>query len=241
MAQPTRRLRGRPPTKPGVDHRGAAARRRKPKSSAPPRLRLAARDRRTQILAAALEIFAEQGFHGTRTRDLARRAGVSEALVFRHFPTKEALIRAILDLVGFEARIQMMETHLTRLPPRQALVALAEQFLTQLRDRPGVFRVVFFGIMETPHLATEFYKKFLSRLLALETRLFERAFAERGGGRLAAPPGARVDAGIVARSFHGSLLFYNLAGAVARIEPLPRDPKALAEAIVSVYLPRRTP
>ena len=45
----------------------------------------------------------------------------------------------------------------------------------------------------------------------------------------------------MARSFHGSLLFYNLAGAVARIEPLPRDPKALAEAIVSVYLPRRTP
>src|SRR5207237_1659819 len=67
-----------------------------------PRVRLPAGDRRNQILAAALEIFGEQGFHGTRTRELAERAGVSEALVFHHFPTKEALIRAIFDQVGFE-------------------------------------------------------------------------------------------------------------------------------------------
>jgi len=112
-------------------------------------------------------------------------------------------------------------------------VAIAEHLLTNLRERPDLFRVVFFGIMETPHLAREFYQKFLSRLLALETRLFERAFAERAGGL----PAARVDPAIVARSFHGSLIFYNLAGAIVRVEPLPSDPRATAEAIVNIYLP----
>lgn len=202
----------------------------------PDRLRLNASDRRSQILTAAMELFAERGFHGARTRELAQRAGVSEALIFRHFPSKEELIRAILDLVAAEEHIRMMEEELGSLPPRQALLGIAEHVLTSLRDRPELFRVVFFGILETPHLASEFYQRFLSRLLALETRIFERAFA----GRHATRSRARVDAGIAARSFHGSLLFYNLAGAIVRIEPLPQNPKAMAEAIVDLYLPEVT-
>lgn len=210
----------------------------KPHGTPAPR-RLNATDRRSQILTAAMEVFAEHGFHGTPTRELARRAGVSEALVFQHFPTKEALISAILDHVGFEDRIQMMETHLSQMPPREALLRIAEHVLTNLRDNPSTFRVVFFGLLETPHLAGEFYRKFLSRLLALETRIFERAFAERAGGGVGAGGVAapRVDPAIVARSFHGSLMYYNMAGAIIRMEPIPQDPKAMAEAIVNLYLP----
>ena len=223
-----------------------------PKAKGAPasRPKLNATDRRSQILTAAMEVFAEHGFHGTPTRELARQAGVSEALVFQHFPTKEALISAILDHVGFEDRIQMMETHLSQMPPREALLRIAEHVLTNLRDNPSTFRVVFFGLLETPHLAGEFYRKFLSRLLALETRIFERAFEERAGGAgagaggvAAAGAGAggvaapRVDPAIVARSFHGSLMYYNMAGVIVRVEPIPQDPKAMAEAIVNLYLP----
>ncbi|TMA23440.1 MAG: TetR/AcrR family transcriptional regulator [Deltaproteobacteria bacterium] len=207
-----------------------------PDSSFPSRPRLPAEDRRSQLIAAALEIFAEQGFHGTPTRELARHAGVSEALVFHHFPTKEALIHAMIDALGFKEQLAMMEQHLVRIPPRDALVRLAEQFLTRLRDEPGIFRVVFSGLVETPHLAGEFYRNFLSRLLELETRLFERAYAERAA-RTGAAPRSHRDLAVVARSFHGSLLFYNVAAAVARVEKLPSDPAALAAAIVNIYLP----
>ncbi|HYJ33058.1 MAG TPA: helix-turn-helix domain-containing protein [Candidatus Binatia bacterium] len=196
-----------------------------------PKLRLKSDDRRSQILAAALDVFAELGFHGARTRDLAEKAGVSEALLFRHFPTKEDLVRAILESVGFEERIAMMEEHFTKLSPREGLCRIAEYSLTALRDDPRVFRVIFFGVLEVPDLAGEFYRRFLSRLLALETRLFERAFAERGARR-----GAQ-EAAVAARSFHGSLFFYQMTGAIVRIEPLPKNPKERAEAIVNLYLP----
>jgi len=195
--------------------------------------RLAAHDRRAQILDTAFDVFSEKGFHGARTRELARRAGVSEALVFSHFPTKEALVRAIIDRVGFEDLIPVLEQRLGSMPPRAALLALAERVLTNLRDRPHVFRVVFFGLLETPELAARFYRKFLSRLLALETRLFRRAFAERRGSHAK----VAVEPAVVARSFHGSLLFYNSAGAIVRLEPIPRNPKALAAEIVNLYLP----
>jgi AcrR family transcriptional regulator len=57
--------------------------------------RLPSDERRDCILEAAVRVFAERGFHGATTRELAKAAGVSEALMFRHFPTKEDLYKAL--------------------------------------------------------------------------------------------------------------------------------------------------
>lgn len=53
--------------------------------------KLSAEQRRAEIIRAARQLFAEKGFDGTTTRELAVAAGVSEALMFKHFPNKEAL------------------------------------------------------------------------------------------------------------------------------------------------------
>jgi AcrR family transcriptional regulator len=50
---------------------------------------------RTRILDATREIFSQKGFRGTTTREIAERAGVNEATLFRHFGNKEALIEAM--------------------------------------------------------------------------------------------------------------------------------------------------
>lgn len=46
---------------------------------------------------AALQLFAQEGYHATSTSKVARAAGVSEGLIFRHFKNKEGLMQAILD------------------------------------------------------------------------------------------------------------------------------------------------
>jgi AcrR family transcriptional regulator len=53
-------------------------------------------ERREEILAAALEEFAERGLHGASTEDIARRAGISQPYVFRLFGTKKALFTAVV-------------------------------------------------------------------------------------------------------------------------------------------------
>jgi len=58
--------------------------------------RLDSDDRRRAIVSAAVPLFARKGFAGTTTRELAAAAGVSEALLFRHFPSKQSLYREIL-------------------------------------------------------------------------------------------------------------------------------------------------
>src|SRR5688572_33440079 len=59
--------------------------------------RMAGEERRLQILRVAVSLFSNRGFRGTTTREIAQAAGVSEAMVFRHFATKEELYAAILD------------------------------------------------------------------------------------------------------------------------------------------------
>ena len=59
--------------------------------------RLPSRERRDAIVTAVRDMFAEKGFDGTTTRELAQAAGVSEALLYKHFPSKESLYGAMLD------------------------------------------------------------------------------------------------------------------------------------------------
>src|SRR4029079_19522991 len=66
-----------------------------PQKSQPIRMR--AETRRNQIVAVAAEMFATRGFSGTTTKEIADGAGVSEAIIFRHFESKEKLYAAILD------------------------------------------------------------------------------------------------------------------------------------------------
>jgi AcrR family transcriptional regulator len=62
--------------------------------------RMAADERRLQIVRVALRLFSERGFRGTTTKEIAQAAGVSEAIIFRHFATKEDLYTAIIDYKG---------------------------------------------------------------------------------------------------------------------------------------------
>ncbi|MFT6166431.1 MAG: AcrR family transcriptional regulator [Vicingaceae bacterium] len=50
------------------------------------------------ILETALELFAEKGFSATSTSKIAKEAGVSEGLIFRHFSNKDGLLKSILNL-----------------------------------------------------------------------------------------------------------------------------------------------
>src|SRR5260370_21398503 len=61
-------------------------------------IRLDSDERRKAIVAAAVPLFARKGFTGTTTKELAEAAGISEALLFRHFPSKKNLYGEILRL-----------------------------------------------------------------------------------------------------------------------------------------------
>jgi AcrR family transcriptional regulator len=90
--------------------------------------RLSGEERRAAIIKAVRRTFAEKGFHGTTTRELAQRAGVSEALLFKHFPTKEALFSA-MQLACFSEQDQGRIERLKALEPSASTLVLMVHFL----------------------------------------------------------------------------------------------------------------
>lgn len=54
-------------------------------------------EKQEKIISAALQLFAKEGYHATSTNKVAKAAGVSEGLIFRHFGNKDGLLKAILE------------------------------------------------------------------------------------------------------------------------------------------------
>src|SRR3954466_11284509 len=81
-----------------------------PVSDALIRTRMTGEQRRQHFIDAALHLFSTSGFRGTSTKAIAEAAGVSEALLFRHFPSKADLYAAILiekaQATGLAERIE---------------------------------------------------------------------------------------------------------------------------------------
>ena len=123
----------------------------KPRSSAPrpppprgpltPR-RLTAEARREAVLAAALPLFAVRGYAGTTTRDLAQVAGVTEPILYRHFPSKADLFAAVLERVE-ERILTRLAAAIANAPNAPArLEALADGLPGLLADLEDEFRVL---------------------------------------------------------------------------------------------------
>jgi AcrR family transcriptional regulator len=94
------------------------------------RVRLPSRERREAIVAAVQGTFAEKGFDGTTTRELARAAGVSEALLYKHFPSKESLYVAMLEACADGPMAAEFTRALTLAPSTSTLVVLVHLLMS---------------------------------------------------------------------------------------------------------------
>jgi AcrR family transcriptional regulator len=93
------------------------------------RVRLPSGERRQAIVTAVKGAFADKGFDGTTTRELARAAGVSEALLYKHFPSKESLYVAMLEACA-DGPMAAEFTRVLALPPSTSTLVALVHFLT---------------------------------------------------------------------------------------------------------------
>jgi AcrR family transcriptional regulator len=133
-------------------------------------------ERRRQILAAAIGVFAEGGFSGVTTKRIAEAAGVSEATIFLHFPTKRDLYDAMLAerLQGGLAPDDLV-AGLEQAPLRDFFTRLADQLVNrQHRGRP-LLRLLLYAALEEHSLARELYHRHLTGPIEAVTQVLRRA------------------------------------------------------------------
>ncbi len=121
---------------------------------------------REKVLRAAKALFAARGFHGTSTRDVARRARVNEITIFRLFKNKQDLYLEVLDGVSAGVSHWFDAVLGSALEPQQTFLAFAER-LRELLD-PGLVRLLCFAAVEKPELMK---KRFRSCLISVDTKL----------------------------------------------------------------------
>lgn len=142
-------------------------------------------DRRRQLIDVAIELFAQKGFGGTTTKEIAAAAGVTEAIIFRHFATKQDLYQAILD---------------TKCACDSTADWMSElQALMDVNDDEGLFRFLLKKVLEFDREEPQFCR------LLLHASLEGNELALMHNAQMAMPVGAKFKEYVAKRQAAGAL------------------------------------
>jgi AcrR family transcriptional regulator len=194
--------------------------------------RMPGEDRRKQLLQVAVESFAQHGFSGTKTKDIAAAAGVSEAILFRHFASKEDLYHAILDekeaALGGERWFLEMKELAERRDDRGLFQLVALQLIRSFREDIAFHRLLLYASLEGHLLADLFHERFglplgdfLSRYIVLRQK--EGAFRE-------------CDPGVAVMFVIGSTIHYAMARHVLGANNFPPAEEVIIDQFVDLIL-----
>ena len=194
--------------------------------------RMPGEDRRRQLLKVAIESFAQNGFSGTKTKEIAAAAGVSEAILFRHFASKEDLYHAILDekeaTMGGERWFVEMKELAERRDDRGLFRHVAWQMIRSFREDTAFHRLLLYASLEGHLLADLFHERFglpmgdfLTRYVALRQK--EGAFRE-------------CDPGVAVMFAIGSIIHYAMARHVLGAKNFPHGEEQIMDQFVELIL-----
>ena len=167
---------------------------------------MAGEERRLQILRIAVRLFSQRGFRGTTTKEIAQAAGVSEAMVFRHFATKEELYTAILDHKACDEAIadpcELVPDAVQQKDDRAVFETLAFAALEHHEHDREFLRLLLHSALEGHELAQMFWDRNIIQIYEfLGAYISER---QRDG---AFRP---IEPKIVVRAFIGMLIHHSL-------------------------------
>ncbi|HEY6122360.1 MAG TPA: TetR/AcrR family transcriptional regulator [Pyrinomonadaceae bacterium] len=168
--------------------------------------RMAGEERRFQILRVAVSLFSQKGFRGTTTKEIAQLAGVSEAMVFRHFATKNELYSAILDHKACSGDTlnpeQIVAEAVAQKDDHAVFERLAIGALEHHERDPEFQRLLLYSALEGHELAEMFFEKFVERVYELLGNYVKQRQQE-GAIR-------NIEPALIVRAFVGMIVHHSL-------------------------------
>ncbi len=195
------------------------------------KVRLSAAERRSAIVQAAVRLFAEKGFKGTTTRELALAAGVTEPVLYQHFATKEDLYTAIIESVcrmEQQARDSRLEAARAAGDDARFLRRLGELIFDWHRRHAEIVRLLLHSGLDRHELADLFFERHVAVYYRMLTGYMEQ--------RIAARAFRQLDPYLAARGFTGMIAHQALAEVIFGDRRLARRKKKLIETIVNIFL-----
>lgn len=193
--------------------------------------RLSGTDRRTAILEAVLPLFAKKGFHGATTKELAESAGVSEALLYRHFPSKGLLYEEVQQ---HSSQVPDLDPVFERLwstrPGAERLVAAVYVFIHRVANAedPTVPRLMATSLLEDGRFVRMVLKRLMDRWLGLLSGALKAAQSAGEVDASAGDPSANV---WLCQHLAMALLMMRLPGKPAVDYPASRESMVSASVL----------
>lgn len=127
-------------------------------------IRYSAADRRVQILEAATQLFARQGFQGTTTKQISENTGVTEALIFRHFASKDDLYWAVIErkITATAPGEHMRERLSAGGSDLEVLSGVARQILERRAKDQTLSRLLLYTALENHRLSHRFFRTYVA-------------------------------------------------------------------------------
>ncbi len=196
------------------------------------RKRIPQEERRTQIIEAAMALFTNSGFKGTTTREIACAAGISEAIIFRHFATKEDLYDAIIAHT-LEKRFRVWEQEEGLLQPpvdiETSLRTFARAYIRRNGQDPTFIRLMLYSALEDHKFRERFMEAYRSPYITAICQAMEEGIG-RGDYRTVNPR-------LTIRAFFWALLHYCIHRFVAQTQsPDLGDEEAVVDNLVNVFM-----
>jgi TetR/AcrR family transcriptional regulator len=195
-------------------------------------VRMTSEGRRCQLMEVAIKLFSRKGFRGTTTKEIALASGVTEAMIFRHFPSKEDLYRAILDHKASEEPVEEFLKELggfTELRDDEGLfLAIATRILDHARRDPDFMRLMFYSALEGHELARSFREKQFKPLNDFVADYVARRQAE-GAFREANPA-------VAVRSFVGMAVHHWLFTRLLEFHAVEITDEEAAKLLTKIFL-----
>jgi len=135
---------------------------------------------RAQILDASLRLISKRGFARTTVRDIARKAGITDAAIYYHFQSKREILDALVEERGFVAGLQQLERVSADLPLEETLLWMARGAINIMDENRDFLRLIFLEGLAGDESALEQYKH-LTNLWESTLTAVLRRYAEKGG------------------------------------------------------------
>lgn len=191
--------------------------------------RLSAKERSAQIARVAMRLFSEKGFKGTTTREIANEAGISEAIIFKHFAKKEDLYSAIIDMQCNDRHGQsLLMKRLEGKEGRDVFSVIACFLMRKHQEDPAFMKLLMFSALEGHKLSDIFIK---TRGLELVDYLAKHIDNLIKDGIF-----KKVNAHLAARAFLGMILHYSMTQEVYGMKKFSKIPvKKVVDTFVTIF------
>ena len=153
-------------------------------------------------MEVAMSLFAQQGFAGTTTRQIAERAHDNEAIIFRHFPAKEKLYWAVIEdkcLAG-GGRQRLEAALVSGAGDHEVFAAIAQDILRRHTEDTTLTRLLLFSALENHRLSHRFFRTYVTK--------YYEVVAGHIRNRIRQKTFRHVDPLLAARGFLGMLIYH---------------------------------